>query len=99
VGGHSITVVSPAATALALALHRGYVAIVPRITAALELQAGWLAPVALPLPGFTARLDCLYPTRHPRRDHLDAIARAVRQAIRSPTPGPDTRQATVGPPS
>jgi DNA-binding transcriptional LysR family regulator len=83
--GHRITVVSPAATALALALHSGYVAIVPRITAMLELQAGWLQPVALPLPGFTARLDYLYPTRHPRRDQLDAIGRAVRQAIRGRT--------------
>jgi DNA-binding transcriptional LysR family regulator len=80
--GDRITVVSPAATALALALHSGYVAIVPRITAALELRAGWLRPAVLPLPGFTARLDYLYPARHPRRDQLDAIGRAVRQAIR-----------------
>ena len=81
--GHHITIVSPAATAIAMALHRGYLAIVPRITAALEIRAGWLRPVELPLPRFTARLDYLYPGRHPRRDQIDAIGRGVRQAIRS----------------
>src|SRR6204780_5557020 len=82
--GRRITVVSPAAAAIALALHRGYVAIVPRVTAAAEVRAGWLRPVVLPLPRFTARLDYLYPARHARRDQLDAIGRAVRLAIRSP---------------
>lgn len=80
--GRQVTVVSPAATAIALALHRGYVAIVPRITAAAELRAGWLRLVPLPLPRFTARLDCLYPARHPERERLEAIGRAIRQAAR-----------------
>jgi DNA-binding transcriptional LysR family regulator len=92
--GRHITIVSPAATAIALALHRGYVAIVPRITAASELRAGWLRPVPLPLPRFTARLDCLYLTRHPRREQLDAIGRATRQALRR-----DQREAPRYPPS
>ncbi len=82
--GRRITVVSPAAAAIALALHRGYVAIVPRVTAAAEVRVGWLRPVVFPLPRFTARLDYLYPARHARRDQLDAIGRAVRLAIRSP---------------
>jgi DNA-binding transcriptional LysR family regulator len=82
--GRHITIVSPAAAAIALALHRGYVAIVPGVTAAPEVQAGWLRPVVLPLPTFTARLDYLYPARHPHRDQLDAVGRAVRRAIRSP---------------
>ena len=79
---HQVTVVSPAAAAIALALHRGYVAIVPRITAAADLRAGWLRPVPLPLPRFTARLDCLYPARHPERERLETIGRAIRQAAR-----------------
>ena len=82
--GRQITVVSPAAAAIALAMHRGYVAIVPGVTAAPEVLAGWLRPVVLPLPRFTARLDYLYPARHPHRDQLDAMGRAVRRAIRSP---------------
>jgi DNA-binding transcriptional LysR family regulator len=80
--GRQVTVVSPAAAAIALALHRGYVAIVPRITAVAELRAGWLRPVPLPLPRFTARLDCLYPARHPERERLETIGRVIRQAAR-----------------
>jgi LysR family transcriptional regulator, pca operon transcriptional activator len=75
---NNISVVSPAAAAISLAIHNGYVAVLPRITAATEIQAGWLQPVNLQLPALTARLDYLYPTRHPRRAELDVIGQAVR---------------------
>src|SRR6266508_3354418 len=48
--GRHIIIVSPAATAIALALYRGYIAIVPRVTAAQELKAGSLRPIPIPLP-------------------------------------------------
>jgi DNA-binding transcriptional LysR family regulator len=75
---NNITVVSPAAAAISLAVHNGYVAVLPRITAAAEIRAGWLRPVDLRLPALTARLDYLYSTRHPRRAHLEVIGRALR---------------------
>lgn len=81
--GSRITMVSPAATAIALALRRGYVAIVPRITAAAEIKAGWLEPAPVPLPAVTARIDYLYPARHPHRDLLDAIGSATARAVSS----------------
>ncbi len=82
--GGRIIIVSPAATAIALALYRGYTAIVPRITAADELESGRLRPVQIPLPRFTARLDYLYPARHPRGEQLDALGRAARRATQPP---------------
>lgn len=75
---NNITVVSPAAVAISLAVHDSYVAVVPRMTAAAELRAGWLQPVSLQLPALTARLDYVYPIRHPRRAQLEAVGRAVR---------------------
>jgi DNA-binding transcriptional LysR family regulator len=79
---HHISVVSPASAAISLALHRGYIAIVPRITATSELQAGWLDPIELHLPALSARLDYLYPTRHQHRVRLNTIGRAVRGSLR-----------------
>src|SRR6266540_5203634 len=92
--GRHIIIVSPAATAIALALYRGYIAIVPRVTAAQELKAGSLRPIPILLPKFAARLDYLYLTRHPHSEQLDAIGRATRRAIRSPAPGTHAHQAT-----
>jgi DNA-binding transcriptional LysR family regulator len=80
---HRIGVVSPASAAVALALHRGHVAVVPRITATAELAAGWLTPFDLRLPVLTARLDYLYSTRHPDHDRLRTLARAVSRALRA----------------
>ena len=55
-----ITVVSPAAAAISLAIHRRHVAVVPRLTAELDIAAGRLQPVDLPLPNLTIGLDWLH---------------------------------------
>ena len=46
----NITVLSPAAAAISLAIHRGHIAVIPRLTAELDIDAGRLQPLDLPLP-------------------------------------------------
>jgi DNA-binding transcriptional LysR family regulator len=55
-----ITVVSPAAAAISLAIHRGQIAVVPRLTAEPEIEARRLQPLPLQLPALTVPLDWLH---------------------------------------
>jgi LysR family transcriptional regulator, regulator for metE and metH len=55
-----ITVVSPAAAALSLAMYRGHVAVVPRLSAEPDINAGRLQLLELPLPRLTIELDWLH---------------------------------------
>jgi DNA-binding transcriptional LysR family regulator len=55
-----ITVVSPAAAAISLAIHRGHIAVVPRLTAEPEIEARRLQPLPLQLPALTVSLDWLH---------------------------------------
>jgi DNA-binding transcriptional LysR family regulator len=61
----NIAVVSPAAAAISLALTRGHVAIVPRLTAEPDIAAGRLRPLELSLPSLTVRLDWLHRSGAP----------------------------------
>lgn len=56
----NITVVSPAAAAIGLAIHRGHIAVVPRLTAQLDIDDGRLQPLDLPMPTITIALDWLH---------------------------------------
>jgi DNA-binding transcriptional LysR family regulator len=55
-----ITVVSPAAAAISLAVHRGHIAVVPELTAQPEIDAGRLQPLPLQLPALDVPLDWLH---------------------------------------
>ena len=74
--------ISEAATGIGGEMADVGLAIVPRITATSELQAGWLDPIELHLPALSARLDYLYPTRHQHRVRLNTIGRALRGSLR-----------------
>jgi len=65
--------VSPAAAAISLAVNRGHVAIVPRLTAELDMDAGRLRPLELFLPNLTVRLDWLHRS--------DPLAGSVQEFI------------------
>jgi DNA-binding transcriptional LysR family regulator len=77
-----LAVVSPATTAIALALHGNFMAIVPTITATAELDAGRLTSIDLRLPRLTATLDWLYPIRNSKDDQLIDFIAAVRAGLR-----------------
>ncbi len=71
-----ISIVSPATTAIALALHHHHVAVVPKLTASAELTCGKLTILDLRLPRLTAALDWLLPTRtsdHPAERYIAAV--------------------------
>jgi DNA-binding transcriptional LysR family regulator len=55
-----ITVVSPAAAAISLAVHRGHIAVVPELTAQPEIDAGRLQPLPLQLAALAVPLDWLH---------------------------------------
>lgn len=69
----NIAVVSPAAAAISLAVNRGHVAIVPRLTAELDIGAGRLRPLELSLPNLTVSLDWLHRS--------DPLAGSVQEFI------------------
>ncbi len=78
-----ISVVSPATTAIALALHHHHVAVVPRLAARAELTAGELTALDLRLPRLTATLEWLLPTRtsgHPADQFITAVKRRGQPA-------------------
>jgi DNA-binding transcriptional LysR family regulator len=56
----NITVVSPAAAAISLAIHRGHIAVVPRLAADLDIDSGLLRVLDLPLPHLTTGIDWLH---------------------------------------
>jgi DNA-binding transcriptional LysR family regulator len=56
----NINVVSPAAAAISLAIHRGHIAVVPRLTAQLDIDNGRLQLLDLSLPNLTIGLDWLH---------------------------------------
>lgn len=83
-----ISVVSPATTAIALALHHHHVAVVPKLTASRELTGGKLTILDLRLPRLTAALDWLLPTRtsgHPAEKYIAAVESQRNDAARRST--------------
>jgi DNA-binding transcriptional LysR family regulator len=72
----NITVLSPAAAAVSLAIHRGHIAVVPRLTAELDIDAGRLQPIDLPLPNMTIGLDWL----HRSVPHAGSVQRFIHEA-------------------
>jgi DNA-binding transcriptional LysR family regulator len=72
----NITVLSPAAAAVSLAIHRGHIAVVPRLTAKLDIDAGRLQPIDLPLPNLTIGLDWL----HRSVRHAGSVQRFIHEA-------------------
>jgi DNA-binding transcriptional LysR family regulator len=56
----NITVVSSAAAAISLAIHRGHIAVVPRLTAQLDIDNGRLKLLDLSLPNLSIGLDWLH---------------------------------------
>lgn len=56
-----VALVSPATTALALASHQGYVAVVPELAATDELRAGTVARTLMTLPRASTALDWVHP--------------------------------------
>jgi DNA-binding transcriptional LysR family regulator len=65
-----VSVVSPAATALSLALHHHAIAVVPELSATAELTAGALTLRDEALPHLTARLEWIHPARAHHLDNL-----------------------------
>jgi DNA-binding transcriptional LysR family regulator len=72
----AITVMSPAAAAISLAVHRGHIAVVPRMAAQPEIEAGRLQPLDLQLPALTVPLDWLHDSA--RQSGL--VRRFIQQA-------------------
>ncbi len=56
-----IALVSPATTALALASHHGYIAVVPELAATDELRRGTVAHIPMTLPATSTALDWVHP--------------------------------------
>lgn len=84
-----ISLVSPAATAITLALHHQHIAVVPKITAAPELATRTLRPINLGFPRFTSSLQWLYPTtvEQDGQQFTDAVANR-RSTDTRPTTNP-----------
>jgi DNA-binding transcriptional LysR family regulator len=75
-------VVSPATTALALALNDGYCAVVPRVTASAELASGRLVPAELGLPRVSASLEWVYAGNRVEDERMHAFLAAARAPVR-----------------
>lgn len=74
-----ISVVSPASTAITLALHHQHIAVVPHVTAIPELASRVLTPLDLQLPRLTSSLRWLYPSSTVQLVQQFTAARARRQ--------------------
>lgn len=88
--------VSPSATALALAVEHGYVAILPADAARAELRAGTVAPVRLAgLPRWSLNVTVAYRRRSAAAGPIATALRALRSltSVSSPSPsdGSDSR--------
>jgi DNA-binding transcriptional LysR family regulator len=72
-----ISIVSPAATALSLAIHHHAIAVVPKLSATAELASGALKIQDQALSHLTARLEWIHPARADHIHYLDNLTVTV----------------------
>lgn len=78
---HSIALVSPATTALALAEYHHYLAVVPELTAWSQLTIGSLVRRETRLPRVHTSLEWTHPANRSPNSELDTLARTVREQL------------------
>jgi DNA-binding transcriptional LysR family regulator len=72
-----ISLVSPADTAIALALHHGYLAVVPQLAARFQLSCGALHLIDTGLPTLHASLEWLQPSHRRDTDPISELTHTV----------------------
>lgn len=76
-----ISLLSPAATALSLAEHHGYLAITPQLAAQEHLAAGTLVPHQIGLPEIHAGLEWIQPASRPSNNPLSELISTVHAQL------------------